>query len=141
MKLGLGLLLASTGHAQEECRDPELYGIFGNRDSLITGAITNEKKLTCDFTTCEPLFQGGQCQRIGVAYSSRMTGFGDFTFIDNQSMPKSQFKTRIYDSILRSFDAKGQEVTFSSLKIKIEILNIFSTRILAWFHILMHEKE
>jgi len=123
MKLGLGLLLASTGYAQK-CRDPELYGIFGNRDSLITGAITNERELTCDFTTCEPLFQGGRCQRIGIAYSSRMTGYGEFTFIDNQTMPKSQFKTRIYDSILRSFDNKGQaytdigEVSYSDARIR-----------------------
>ena len=109
MKLGLGLLLASTGHAQE-CRDPELYGIFGNRDSLITGAITNERPLTCDFSTCEPLFLGGRCQRIGIAYSTRMTGSGSFTFIDNQTLPKSQFKSQIYNSILRSFDAKEQDV-------------------------------
>merc|ERR1719346_223706 len=108
MKLGLGLLLASLGHAQK-CRDQELDGIFGDRDNAIDGAITNKDPLTCDFTTCEPLFLGRvECQRIGIGYSTNMVGSGYFQFFDNPDVPKRDFVKKYYNPILDSFKNKGQ---------------------------------
>jgi len=112
MKLGLGLLLASAANSQE-CRDPALDGIFGNRDSVINGAIKNEQPLTCDFATCEPLFTDrAGCNRIGVAYSRKMAdaSLPDFMFVDNTYMPRREFDNRVYQKVLAAFDHKKQQV-------------------------------
>lgn len=108
----LGVIAAASG---QQCRNPKYDILFPAQDPYwnTESWFKNEREIRCDFSECTPLYTNrASCNRIGLAYHPSMADAtqADFPFMIGNSLPRSQFKNRVYQPIIDQFAVRNMNI-------------------------------